>query len=374
MGAPVLPDQTPVNFLRGGAAEMFSDECKALLAKAGYDPSWFGSYDHTAKQIKAAKDDCAKYDEAKKAGKPPPVPEPTPQQRYLASCQSGHLTQNAVYQTDRGNPCSNLDSAPGHVDSQFPCMPQAGHAMQQGGEHCLATIHEQNSAAGADPAKPRQAGDPYPANQIAAHSDDRGRKVADDAALAKRNDRQPTTPAGGAEGASAGGGAQSGGTVAAAQGPQAGQAAKPNQPSSGTLTGETAGDCINSFRKAGEAAMRAKCKDEREKNRARANGGKEKTEAEGEAHRSKLKKEAEEARKAAQDDPNDEEKRKKATRAQARSTRAERSKCLADQGDYLNGTPAPGNRYKGPPFDGQVPKNVAPAQNAADSTSGNVEV
>jgi hypothetical protein len=350
---------------------MFSDECKALLAKAGYDPASFGSYDHCAKQIRGAKEACAKYDVAVKAGNPASVPEPSPQQKHMATCQSGHLTQNAVYQDDRGNPCSNVDSAPGHADNLFPCMPQAGHAMQQGGEHQLATLHEQASAAGPD--GNRKPGDPYPASQIEAHSDDRGRKVADDADLAKRNNRQPTAAAGGAEGGGAGASAQSGGTAADAAGPSAGQPSQPNEPWNQPLTGKTAGDCINSFRKAGEAAMRQKCQDEREKNRARANGGRDKDEDQGKAYRNKLAKEAEDAKEAAKLDPDNEAKQKTATRAQTRSSIAERAKCKADQGDYLAGQPAPDNRYSGPPFDGTVPRNVGtPATGNTDQTLGDM--
>jgi hypothetical protein len=351
---------------------MFSAECIALLAKAGYDPNAFGSYDHCAKQIRSAKESVAKYDEAVKAGNPNNVPEPSPQEKHMATCQSGHLTQNAVYQDDRGNPCSNVDSAPGHADNQFPCMPQAGHAMQPGGEHQLATLHEQASAAG--PEGNRKPGDPYPAGQIEGHSDDRGRKVANDADLAQRNNRQPTAAAGGAEGASAGAAAQSGGTAADASGPAAGQPSQPNEPWNEPLTGKTAGDCINSFRKAGEAAMRQKCKDEREKNRARANGGKNKSEQEGKDHRDKLAKESEDAKEAAKQDPDNEDKKKAAIRAQARSTGAERAKCKADQGDYLAGQPTPDNRYKGPPFDGVVPRNVGTPMNGEDVATANAQV
>jgi hypothetical protein len=336
---------------------MFSAECNAALLKAGYDPAWFGSYNHTAKQIRAAKDQCEKFDEAVKAGTKPGVPEPSPAQRYLASCQSGHLTQNAVYQTERGNPCSNV--APGHSDTEFPCMPQAGHAMQQGGEHQLATVHEQNSAAGPDGT--RTAGQKYPASQIEADSDERTRKVANDQELAQRNSRQATSPAGGAEGASAGGSAQSGGSAADAAGADAGKPSKPNEPWNEALTGKTAGDCINSFRKAGEAAMREQCKDDREKNRKRANGPKAKNEQEGQAYRDKLAKDAADAQAESKKDPDNKDKQKRASRATARSTAAQRAKCRADQGDQL-AAGASG------PFDGVVPRNVAPPKTQTGQT------
>src|SRR5215469_11881541 len=133
--APTPPAQTPVNFLRGGAADMFSAECKAALLKAGYDPAWFGSYNYVGNKIKAAKDKVAKYDDAVKKGRKRLPPKPTDADRYLATCQSGHLTQNGVFQEPggRGDPCSNLESAPGHSTNDYPCMPQAGHAAQDGG-------------------------------------------------------------------------------------------------------------------------------------------------------------------------------------------------------------------------------------------------
>jgi hypothetical protein len=329
---------------------MFSAECKAALLKAGYDPAWFGSYSHTAKQIKAAKDKVAKYDDAVKKGRKRLPPKPTAAEKYLATCQSGHLTQNAVFQEPggRGDPCSNLESAPGHSTNDFPCMPQAGHASQDGGEHERATLHEKDSAGAQG-----EPGDPYPAKQIAKDSDARAKAIADDKDLAKENDRKAITKKGAAEGASAGGGARSGGSVSAASGASGRSASKPNEPWNKPITGKTAGDCINAFRKAGEAAMRAKCRDEAEKNATVANGGPGKTEKEGQAYRDKLDQKAAKAQKEADASPRSKQKQRAAQNAQAKATRAQNAHCLAKQGRKLKRDGIDG------PFDGQVPTNAS---------------
>jgi hypothetical protein len=356
--APTPPAQTPVTFLRGGAADMFSAECKAALLKAGYDPAWFGSYSHVSKQIKAAKDKVAKYEDAVNKGRKRLPPKPSKTDKYLATCQSGHLTQNAVFQEPggRGDPCSNLDSAPGHSTNDYPCMPQAGHATQDGGEHERATEHEKDSAgAQGDP------GDPYPGKEIAKDSDDRGKKIADDKKLAKANDREAITKKGATEGASAGGGAKSGKSVSAASGASGRSASKPNEPWNKPITGKTAGDCINAFRKAGEAAMRAKCRDEVEKNAAIANGPSAKTQKDGQDYRAALDQKAEDAKKAAKAAPNNEKKQKAARDAQAKATRAKNADCLARQGRKLRRDGIDG------PFDGQVPTNANHEDSAAVS-------
>jgi hypothetical protein len=340
---------------------MFSEQCKKELAKAGYDPGWFGSYSHVAKQIRDAKEKVRKYDEAKKRGRKNLPPKPTPQEKYLATCQSGHLTQNAVFQEPggRGDPCDNLATAPGHSTGDFPCMPQAGHANQPGGEHQRATLHEKDSAGAQG-----EPGDPYPGKEIAKDSDERAKEIADDRALAKKNARQAVTKKGAEEGASAGGGARSGGSASAARGATGKAAKKPNEPWNKPLTGKTAGECINAFRKAGEAAMRAKCRDEVEKNAAVANGGPDKNEADGEKYREKLDRQAEKARKEAEASPRSKKKAKAARDAQARATRAHRAHCLAKQGRRLRR-----NGIEGP-VDGQVPTNAS-----SDSTdSGDFEL
>jgi hypothetical protein len=356
-----------VTFLSGGAADMFSAQCKALLLKAGYDPTWFGSYNHTSKRIKEARDKAKEYDDAVKKGKKTKPDKPTPAERYLAGtppdykdgCQSGHLTQNAVYQepSGRGDPCENLDSAPGHSTDDFPCMPQKGHANQPGGEHQRATQDEKDSAGAQG-----EPGDPYPAKQIAKDSDARAKSIADDKELAKKNARKPVANAG-SEGASAGGGARSGGRAAAAGGTSGRSASKPNEPWNKPLTGKTAGECINAFRKAGEAAMRAKCRDEVEKNAKIANGPKAKNEKEGQAYRDKLKAAADKAEKEAKANPRSKKKQRAAANAKRKHSMAQNAHCRAQQGRKLRRDGIDG------PFDGQVPTN-ATTQDSADLDVG----
>lgn len=343
---------------------MFSADCVKLLLKAGYDPKWFGSYSWTSKQIKEARDKAKLYDDAVKKGKKRLPPEPTDAERYLAGsppdygdgCQSGHLTQNAVFQepNGRGDPCQNLDSAPGHSTNDFPCMPQAGHANQPGGEHQRATLHEKDSAGAAG-----EVGDTYDGDQIAKDSDDRARKVANDKKLAKKNGREAITKKGAAEGASAGGGGRSGKAAAGASGATGKGAKKSNEPWNKPLTGKSAGDCINSFRKAGEAAMRAKCRDEVEKNAAVANGGPGKSEADGQKYRDKLDQKAAKAKKEADASPRSKKKQKAAADAQRRATRAHNAHCLAKQGRKLRRDGIEG------PFDGQVPTNATQEDGSA---------
>jgi hypothetical protein len=356
--APTPPAQTPVSFLRGGAEDMFTAECKAALLKAGYDPAWFGSYSYVGKQIKDARKKAKLYDDAVKKGKKGLPPKPSPQERYLAGkppdyerngCQSGHLTQNAVFQKPkgRGDPCDNLDSAPGHSTDDYPCMPQKGHAGQPGGEHQRATQHERDSAGAQG-----EPGDPYEGKQVSKDSKERVKSIADDQELAKKNGRKPIEPKGGAEGASTGGGAKSGKSASAASGAAGKSASKPNEPWNKPLKGKTAGECIDSFRNAGEAAMRAKCRDEVEKNTAIANGPKAKNEKEGQAYRDKLKAKAEKARREADKNKRSKRKQKAAADAQRKSSQAENAHCRAQQGRRLRREGIDG------PFDGKVPTNA----------------
>ena len=339
---------------------MFSAECNAALLKAGYDPAWFGSYNHVAKQIKKAKEKVAKYDAEVKKGKKGRPPKLTKADKYLATCQSGHLTQNAVFQESgkRGDPCANLDSAPGHSTDDYPCMPQAGHATKEGGEHQRATLHEMDSAGAQG-----EPGEKYEGEQVDKDSDERTKLIADDKTHAKKNGREDVSKEVAKEGASAGGGAKSGKSVSAASGASGRSASKPNEPWNKTLKGNTAGECINAFRKAGEAAMRAKCRDEVEKNTAIANGPTAKNEKEGQDYRDKLDDKAAKAKKAANTPPKTKKKKREAANAQREATRARNAHCLAKQGRKLRRDGIEG------PFDGQVPSNA----NTPDSGNNHTE-
>jgi hypothetical protein len=237
-------------------------------------------------------------------------------------------------------------------------MPMAGDPADPRTEHGLASKHEQDSAGSQGTAN-----QPYTADKIAEHSDDRAKKLAADQAsanLAKRDSTDPESEKG-KEGKSAGGGAKSGGTAGETIGADAGKPSKPNEPASEKSDEEKAADCINAFRKAYEERMRQKCRNEAANNRARANGGKGVSEADGKTYRDGLKAKADDAEKAAKEDPENEQKQKDAEQAKARATRAERAKCRADQGDALNKSSPPG-----PEWDGAVPRNASKPETGGD--------
>ena len=359
---PIVPDQTPVQFLMGGAAAQFSADCLKALAEAGINPASLGSYTYVSK-VNAAARKYVKWQKGGKKGPAPELPEGIEPKdcKYLATCQSGHLVQNGVYQEsgELGNPCNNV--ALGHSTGDYPCMPQAGHANQDGGEHAYVSRHEEDSAAEAG--KP---GEKYPGKKIESDADDRT-DFADDKKMAARNGRKPTKARKGKQGAAAGADATAGGRAGAASGVKGRKGKKPNEPWKGTLDGETAQDCINAFRKAGEAAMRAKCADpdEIKKNREIADGKAGATKAEGDAHRKKLKKEAKKAEDAAEEPPRTKKKQRAAQNARAAATRAERADCRANQGAAL--------RRQGPSAITRTPDGIVP-QNASKEKSADDEV
>lgn len=325
---------------------MFSARCVELLARAGYKAEWFGSYDHVAEQIRAAKKKCADFDGGVSREAP------TAEDRYLAGCQSGHLVQNAVFQNERGNPCSNV--APGHEDNLFPCMPQAGHAMQPGGEHQRATVDEQSSA-GAHGSP----GSTYPAGAIRDDANARAQSIVEDRELAQRNHRAPTSAE--QQGTRATGvstNVAGAGSAADTSGATGQQASRPNARYQQEIGGETAADCINNFRDAAEDAMRQACADQRERNRRIADGGPGRTPQQGEEHRAALRTQADGAEQAAAASPDDENLQRAARRARTRATRADRAFCRANQGDRI------ANGETGP-FDGVVPRNAV--NNPTDS-------
>jgi hypothetical protein len=126
----------PAFFVKAGGMANFSDRCQKLLAEVGYENDDFGPHEQVQAKIGAAKAKCAEYDryvkeEAKgkwPAGKKPPDA-PTSRDRMLSQCQSGHLTQDALFRapSERGNACAN--NAPPEGDGRCydtdaaPCMP-----------------------------------------------------------------------------------------------------------------------------------------------------------------------------------------------------------------------------------------------------------
>ncbi len=258
--APTPAPHVPVNYLKAGGAGMFSARCVELLAKAGYTPEMFGTYDHVAKLNRAARDNVAAHDAWVAGGRQGPEPACTDQDRFLAGCQSGHLTQNACFQTGRDDPCSNVGTPPIPYDcGMAPCMPQWGGASQHGSDHYLVSRHEETSGAAAGPR-----GAPYPGSQIDAHSDDRARQLMQshssaNASQAQLNqirmgsDRRTQATATAAEARDARHASATEITAGAAQGQT------PSSPSTPGLTEAEANElaeCINNFRKAAMAEMR----------------------------------------------------------------------------------------------------------------------
>ena len=133
MSSAPAPGQTPCVFLKGGAGGFFSKACKAALAKFGYTPEQFGSYDYVKKQIDAAKAEGGAEAGAVKG--------------FVAGSQSGHMAQNAIFQGERGDPCSNKGlGAYGYAMGNAPCMPHHGGSTVKGTTHQKITVEEMANA------------------------------------------------------------------------------------------------------------------------------------------------------------------------------------------------------------------------------------
>lgn len=291
------PVQTPTLFLKGGGAGIFSADCVAKLLEAGYNPEWFGSYDHVKGQIDAAKARVAAHDNWNQEGPPPPL---QPGDRYLANCQSGHISQDATHRQvgGRDDPCRYLQN--GYSTNLAPCMPQtAGPWDPPGSEHNVASRHEVACAQRNQGPPPR----PYTAAQREADEAARLNLVVNDRRPAER---EPLTGAAGGT-ASASGGAGAAGEAAQAT---SGDPSKPSLPDDQKITGKSAADCINNFKKSAMQAMRAENASKRmanqEKNRLKANGRQQnpgESDADyqraGEQHRQELQNTASERRKEA---------------------------------------------------------------------------
>ncbi|MFK7989804.1 MAG: hypothetical protein AB8I08_27545 [Sandaracinaceae bacterium] len=134
------PAHVPDTLLLAGGAGFFDAACVAALAKCGYDPEDFGTYDDVYKRIREKRAVCDLHDDFHRdpQGPPPGIsdsqrerreraleehlgphprqqpaaapPVPTAEDRRTADSQSGHLSQNAAHQGVRGDPCSNPPS------------------------------------------------------------------------------------------------------------------------------------------------------------------------------------------------------------------------------------------------------------------------
>jgi hypothetical protein len=268
----------PVAFLNKGGLSFFSDNCIEQLAKYGYEPEDFGSYDHVAERLRSAREKCADPD----AGKPGHPPAPTDRERELGKpmgdkdhYESGHLGMNTCMQGKRGDPCSNFVS--GHDDGLYPCMPHQGSATDPGSEHNVWTAAELDvtSQAGKNPR------DTYPAGKMSDDADARTKALLD---------KRPEIPQPTGNESTTGGGPPKPATGAVdpqakAEAAKARANEKGRMPEDERVDGETAEDCINNFRKMGEAGMKKHISDQAtiDKNRGIAGTAKQREDAEKDA-------------------------------------------------------------------------------------------
>jgi hypothetical protein len=368
--APTPPAQTPVLFVKAGDTNVwFSPGCVKALQEAGLRPEWMGSYDHVAKLNAAARKKCADFDGGK-----PGATEPAAEERYLASCQSGHLEQNAIHQTSRDDPCTNV--TPGYDMGAAPCMPQWGTATQKGGEHYLVSRHEENSAYQASQANP--GGIRYSGGSVDAHSTDRlnqvqgymqgndparaqavHRMTGDEEEARKNHDQMMQEKAGAKQSIAAtpgGAGSSSGAKTSATA---------PTGEGTHVAGGNNVAECLDNFRKAAATSMRQECARDVEKNKAedaKSNRPAPPPPA-GETVKERCRREernaAETLDRARRDPTSTAEDRKKLAdqyeSARGKRVTATKYGCLARQGEELRGS---GN-FTGP-YDGVIPSNAKP--------------
>ncbi|RZO66319.1 MAG: hypothetical protein EVA89_00460 [Sandaracinaceae bacterium] len=173
---------TPVNFLKAGGMGGFSAKCIQLLAECGYHPDDFGNHAYVQDRLKQARQKRKEYlEQCKQDGVRPSPNGPDPHTAFLARCQSGHLTQDALMRGkgSRGDCCAN-HSPPGsdtrgyHTDAA-PCMPMAtyGPTGQKsiGSDHWAVGRNESAQHAGTTPASSGlSSGSPVSSTQLGAMS------------------------------------------------------------------------------------------------------------------------------------------------------------------------------------------------------------
>jgi hypothetical protein len=108
--------QTPGPWLLAGGAGIFSADCVKALARAGFEPGDFGSYNRVKQRIRQAK---RRVRNAKPGAKPGEPGAPSAHDKLLAQSTNGHLQQNALFQRKRGNACQN--EKPGDGGPGAPC-------------------------------------------------------------------------------------------------------------------------------------------------------------------------------------------------------------------------------------------------------------
>jgi hypothetical protein len=125
--APAVPTQTPGVFVKAGDIGDFSDTCLTRLAECGYDEEDFGNHNYVADRIDQAKRKVLAYEAeaAKPAGERPAKmpPEPSPRERFLAHCTSGHLSKDGQY---RQSPAKKGGAANDACLNHVPGGPRGG--------------------------------------------------------------------------------------------------------------------------------------------------------------------------------------------------------------------------------------------------------
>jgi hypothetical protein len=137
------PAHTPTLLVEAGSVNGFSNACVKELIKAGYNPEDFGSYSDVKKKINKARRKCRKA--KKEKGKNyNPTKDPDPATARLARSDPGHMSQNALYQTERGNACTNNRDPPpgatGYDGDMAPCMPHGCNWSPEQGRNGAGTV------------------------------------------------------------------------------------------------------------------------------------------------------------------------------------------------------------------------------------------
>ena len=239
--APTPLPHTPVSYLSAGGSGFFSKLCQQLLINSKINPEWCGSYNHAASLIQASKKRCnawAAMSPEERSSNPERMP--TPEDRYLARCQSGHLIRDSNFRQrgGRGDPCANV--VDGFYSSRAPCVPMWGHAREEGGVHCAVTTAEEIQA---QVRREINGTSRYPQSQRHEDEDARGQLFASEHRRVHQREM---------EGVRSGSGLPD--PVAAATQPLQGRAAtgakEPTRPKcrdAEQVQGETAAECLNNW-------------------------------------------------------------------------------------------------------------------------------
>ncbi|MDY7231159.1 hypothetical protein [Hyalangium rubrum] len=290
--APTPAPHTPANYLEGGGSTFFSRHCQQLLINAKLNPDWFGSYSHVDRLCGNAREKCQRWDSATQperdsgtASDGSPLHRPTPGDRYLASCQSGHMVRDSNFRetgrsTDglnrsaRGDPCRNL--VDGYISHEAPAVPQQGRAANPRHEHGRHTGLENSNTADRRQHNYENGRPEEHYRQRDRHADEDSRTssyVSDHQKKwrgAEREARNQPPGAGASSGAGAGGSAASAGGPGGAAGSGLGNVSSPTCAPGEVVDGNTAAKCINNWRKKAEEQMKRDVADATDDNAAAA--------------------------------------------------------------------------------------------------------